>query len=267
LKNVFVRALNYAKFSVRNRGFHYLIGEFSFIIVSRLFRKYLHPTLADFQNAGLTQTYNSEECLQELYPNIKISEINGIIKDFHTVFLNLIDRKPSFILGVDKEAAKLIYCLVRLQKPMTVMETGVANGISTFFILNALNRNKSGKLISIDIDSNVASFLNDNERQRWDLKILDIKTNPQKQFYQIISNIDTLSIYLHDGDHSYIWQNKEYHLALNRLENCGFILSDDIDSSYAFIDFIKEYKSSSNVSNSGILLGQGKIFGFTKKIK
>ena len=47
-----------------------------------------------------------------------------------------------------KEVA--LYLLVRKYKPKVILETGVANGISTYFILKALHLNGSGKLISID---------------------------------------------------------------------------------------------------------------------
>gem|GEM_PF-4501569 len=45
----------------------------------------------------------------------------------------------------------VIYSVVRATKPEIVVETGVNNGISTYFILSALERNDSGLLYSIDI--------------------------------------------------------------------------------------------------------------------
>lgn len=41
--------------------------------------------------------------------------------------------------------------LVRILRPTVVIETGVANGISSAFILKALDKNNEGMLYSIDL--------------------------------------------------------------------------------------------------------------------
>jgi len=45
----------------------------------------------------------------------------------------------------------IIYTLIRCLKPRIVIETGVANGASSTFILSALEKNNLGKLYSIDL--------------------------------------------------------------------------------------------------------------------
>ena len=45
----------------------------------------------------------------------------------------------------------LLFDAVRLTKPKRILETGVANGYSSFSFLSAMNMNKFGKLISNDL--------------------------------------------------------------------------------------------------------------------
>ena len=47
----------------------------------------------------------------------------------------------------------IIYTMIRCFKPRIVVETGVANGASSTFILSALKKNNFGKLYSIDLPS------------------------------------------------------------------------------------------------------------------
>jgi len=47
----------------------------------------------------------------------------------------------------------IIYTIIRCFKPRIVVETEVANGASSTFILSALEKNNLGKLYSIDLPS------------------------------------------------------------------------------------------------------------------
>lgn len=46
--------------------------------------------------------------------------------------------------------AEVLWAIVRSSRPWLVVETGVCNGFSTPVILEALNRNGEGRLISVD---------------------------------------------------------------------------------------------------------------------
>jgi hypothetical protein len=50
----------------------------------------------------------------------------------------------------DAGFVRAIWCLVRQLKPRNVIETGVAHGVTSRFILEALERNGNGHLWSID---------------------------------------------------------------------------------------------------------------------
>ena len=59
---------------------------------------------------------------------------------------------PEFDAGtLSGQEGELLYALVRAIRPLRIVETGTANGVSTTFLLTALERNGTGTLVSIDL--------------------------------------------------------------------------------------------------------------------
>jgi len=54
---------------------------------------------------------------------------------------------------------KALYVICRVMKPMTVVETGVAAGLSTSYMLYALEKNRRGELHSIDMPNYEAELI------------------------------------------------------------------------------------------------------------
>jgi len=76
----------------------------------------------------------------------------------------------------------LLYVIVRLKQPETVVETGVRGGLSSAYILNALEENGTGELVSIDIGDvsllppdlprrEIGWMIPDRLRSRWELRL------------------------------------------------------------------------------------------------
>lgn len=61
------------------------------------------------------------------------------------------DDKDNLGGWIDKDTAILLYSIVRILKPQTVVETGIGPGMSSAIILKALFDNNQGKLYSIDL--------------------------------------------------------------------------------------------------------------------
>jgi|SRR5271157_716866 len=51
----------------------------------------------------------------------------------------------------DAGLIRAIWCLIRHLQPKNVVETGVAHGVTSRFVLEALERNEGGRLWSIDL--------------------------------------------------------------------------------------------------------------------
>ena len=248
-----------AKYRLKSNGFGFLVGQIIMIFISKLLRTHLRPSFEDFQKSRFSQFHTAFDLLQKGL-NFPDDEIHKYFQEFQTLLQQLENRMRDTVklyprdYGSETESAKVVYFLVRAKKMNSVVETGVANGISTFFILNAMILNGFGKLTSIDISHNVANFLNDNERKYWQLRVLEGKW--RKTFCNFIEQVPIIDAFIHDSDHSYPWQLLEYDTALSNLNSKGYILSDDVDCSFAFID---EFSKRSD--RASILVQKSRVFG------
>lgn len=127
-----------------------------------------------------------------------------------------------------------LYALVRLRAPEVVVESGVANGLSTEVILHALERSGRGELHSVDIAAGVGPLVTNGGR--WTLHVIDPEDDGA--FPSIVQALPRVDVFFHDGDHSHRGQTLEYTTVWPRLADGGLLLSDDVDLSYAFLDFV-----------------------------
>jgi hypothetical protein len=149
----------------------------------------------------------------------------------------------------------VLYSLIRALKPNVVVETGVAAGLSSYFILKALEKNNSGRLLSIDLPNYASKKGYINKAGEIDFAY----TPPDKGVGWVVPNImrrrwqmifgDSLRVleelevepelFYHDSDHSYEVMIGEYRWALARRTN--YILSDDVNWNCAWSDFVKKH--------------------------
>jgi len=141
--------------------------------------------------------------------------------------------------NAELELFSLLYVLVKSKKPQLVVETGVANGISTNAIMSALNEDSSpGSLHSFDVlPETKAAYTG---KGKWSFRLLD-KKRTHKQLSVAVGNLPWVDIWLHDSNHGYRWQKFEYLLALSRLKEDGVLISDDIDASPAWGELVKSH--------------------------
>lgn len=150
----------------------------------------------------------------------------------------------------------LIYLLIRYFKPENVLETGVYYGGNSAFALLALDKNKKGKMTSIDYpDSEIRetsadiprhTLVGDTELYTSSLRPgfmvpLDLKERWELREGDSLSIIPglktTFDLYIHDSDHSMEFLSKEIELAWKKLSDDAVLLVDDIDWSNAFYSF------------------------------
>jgi predicted O-methyltransferase YrrM len=128
---------------------------------------------------------------------------------------------------------------VRLISPKTVVETGVAQGVTTAAILHALELNGNGHLHSIDLPalhedagSFVGRLVPSELRSRWMLEL-----GPSRKLLpRLVARLGQLDVFLHDAEHSYRSQLAEYRVAWPHIRPGGILLSDDVGNP-AFIEF------------------------------
>jgi predicted O-methyltransferase YrrM len=141
--------------------------------------------------------------------------------------------------GVEKETAMFLYEFIRAVRPERVLETGVANGTSSYVILSALDANGHGQLVSTDIAASVHEDMPEALAARWTYVHLKDRT-PERGMPTAFASHGPYDVYFHDADHSYLGQRFEYHQAWQHLLAGGWFLSDDIDFSTAWIEFTRE---------------------------
>jgi hypothetical protein len=152
-----------------------------------------------------------------------------------------------------------LYVLIRLLKPELAVETGVFYGGTTAFILNGLNKNNKGRLISIDLPADELekeSFsrhnkVGDSEELHEKLKPGFIIPDYLKDRWQLIQQeslsaleeiIEPFTFFSHDSEHRHDHMLKELEVARAKMPAHSTLMADDIDWSNGFIEFCVKNK-------------------------
>lgn len=184
--------------------------------------------------------------------DIKLADIDKVYREVYgTEFMKEIITKSNIRRGFfDFSAfsvlrAPTLYVLCRISKPEVVIETGVADGFSSAFILRALEKNQKGHLYSIDLPNQPGQGLGNNKqtgwlvpeefKHRWSL----IFGSSQNKLPALLQDLGKIDIFFHDSDHSYQNMMFEFNQAWRYLKPRGYLLSDDITENDAFADFVR----------------------------
>lgn len=131
----------------------------------------------------------------------------------------------AYDLGPELSHFLVWYCKSR--KPTLVLETGVAAGKSSSLILTELNTNRHGSLVSFDITSKVGELIPTGYRNQWSLIVLP-SFGKKRAFSRSLDKYNGAELFLHDSDHSVMWQKYEILAALEKLTALEYLLVDDI---------------------------------------
>jgi hypothetical protein len=152
----------------------------------------------------------------------------------------------SFAAWNDGDAGfmRAIWCLIRHQRPENVIETGVAHGFSSRFILEALEKNGSGHLWSIDLppldpalQSQIGVAVAGRFPDRWSL----IKGSSRRCLPGLLSQLGQVDLFIHDSVHSERNVRFEADLAWKALKPRGALVIDDIDANSGFHSFTQTF--------------------------
>lgn len=174
-----------------------------------------------------------------------ITEI-ALNKEFHNHLEESQDnygrrRFSSWGWGIDWTSGIVLYTLCRKVRPSIVVETGVASGVSSAYILCGLEENKYGVLHSIDLplqERQSGWIIPDYLKHRWQL----ILGRSSDKLSALLEKLRTVDIFLHDSEHSYRNMLWEYQVAWAHLQTGGILLSHNIDYNDAFSDFCHSVK-------------------------
>jgi predicted O-methyltransferase YrrM len=153
-----------------------------------------------------------------------------------------------------------LYRLVRELRPKVAVETGVCNGVSTAFLLLALEDNGEGELHSIDLpevageDYQEGTFWDGKGgavippgkepgwmvpralRARWHLAL----GRSQDELPPLLERVSEIDFFMHDSEHSYECMSFEFRTAWDALREGGVLVADDVNVNTAWAEFGRE---------------------------
>jgi hypothetical protein len=140
----------------------------------------------------------------------------------------------------DMNLARLCYVLARVLRPQTVLETGVCYGVTTSFLLQALQVNGSGNLHSIDLPplgdhalDFVGRLVPERLRNIWSLH-RGVSRILQPRLLKQLRRVD---LFVHDSLHTYRNILRELNMVTPVLPPVAAVLADDIEGNPAFANW------------------------------
>jgi predicted O-methyltransferase YrrM len=153
-----------------------------------------------------------------------------------------------------------LYRLLRDARPDVAVETGVCNGVSTAFLLLALEDNGAGELHSIDLPEVAGAEYEEGMfwdgkggavippgkepgwmvppelRDRWHL----VLGRSQDELPPLLDRVSRIDFFMHDSEHSYECMSFEFRTAWAALREDGLLVADDVNVNSAWAEFANQ---------------------------
>jgi hypothetical protein len=149
------------------------------------------------------------------------------------------DRGPAAPHDADPGLARTCYALCRALRPAVVVETGVANGVTSSFLLQALAVNGTGSLHSIDLPppgvdpALVGSRVPDELREAWTLH----RGASKHLLPGVVREVGPIGLFVHDSRHSYRNVRRELETVSPSLTRPAAVVVDDAERHAALQDW------------------------------
>jgi hypothetical protein len=137
---------------------------------------------------------------------------------------------------------KAAWCLALHLRPQRVVETGVARGVTSRFILEAFARNGAGHLFSIDLPSVDSRFhdqigfaVPERYRNQW----TSLSGTSRHRLPPLLTEVGEVDLFIHDSLHTGRNTLFELERVVRVLRPGGALLVDDVYQSLAFHRFVE----------------------------
>jgi predicted O-methyltransferase YrrM len=157
----------------------------------------------------------------------------------------------------DFKLGRLCYALTRIRRPTAIVETGVCYGVTSSFMLKALEVNGKGRLHSIDLpplganaDDFVGQLVPESLRGNWRLH----RGSSRRLMPQILRSEGQIDFFLHDSLHTHRNMRYELELVRSHLSTDAVVVADDVEGNSAFQDWIL----STSPAYAGVLREEAK---------
>ena len=150
----------------------------------------------------------------------------------------------------DAGLVRAIWCLTRHLRPDNIIETGVAHGVTSRLILEALERNGSGHLSSIDLppleevwQKQVGLAVTGGHAGQWTY----IKGSSRVRLPKLLSQLGRIDLFIHDSLHSEHNVRFELDRAWTNLKPGGALVVDDVDANWGFRSFTQTFSGHQSI--------------------
>ena len=145
--------------------------------------------------------------------------------------------------AADSLFARLCYLACRLATPETVVETGVAYGVSSAYILRAMEQNGRGTLHSVDLPPLRREYerfwgvaVPEDLRGGWRLH----RGASRRVLPGLLRESGAVGLFVHDSLHTLRNMRREFDAVWPSLTPGGLLLADDVERNGAFADLRRE---------------------------
>lgn len=147
------------------------------------------------------------------------------------------------VTSADLYAKKVLlqYAAIRALKPGLIVETGIANGVSSAYLLLAIKKNGRGRLHSVGLGEpeflpagrEAGWFAPKWLREPWQIHLGDAR----EILPGLLSRLGEIDVFIHDSLHTYEHMLWEFQTAHPFLRPGALLLADDALWNTAFRDF------------------------------
>jgi predicted O-methyltransferase YrrM len=193
------------------------------------------PAWRDRMHRHLRRTPDcgSQEEMQPVWEDVLRQMRDRGIKIGPMSYLGWNDADPAFISA--------LWCLARHTQTRRVVETGVAHGITSRFILEALAHNGGGWLWSIDlapqlhpeVHGEIGTAVPKELRGSWTF----LSGSSRRHLPHLLADEAPIDLFVHDSKHTAYNVLFEMRLAWEALRQGGAMVVDDVDTNWGFHEF------------------------------
>jgi hypothetical protein len=145
----------------------------------------------------------------------------------------------------DSSLCRAVWCVTLHTHPEIVIETGVAHGVTSRIVLEALGQNDVGHLWSIDLPfpfdhrlhGETAMVVTDACRHRWTY----LEGSSKQRLPPLVAEVGHVEVFIHDSLHTAENTLFEMEQAALAMPAGGVMLVDDIDSHVGFATFTERH--------------------------
>ncbi|MDQ4097205.1 MAG: class I SAM-dependent methyltransferase [Actinomycetota bacterium] len=135
----------------------------------------------------------------------------------------------------DVNLSRAVWCTIRHLRPARVVETGVARGVTSWVILEALAMNGTGHLWSIDLPNLAWAFdagdaIPTRLRPHWTY----LRGASTRVLPRLVHELGEIDVFIHDSLHTERNVRFELETAWPAVTAGGLMIVDDIDDAAAF---------------------------------